>query len=309
MENDIVSVAAGQHGLITRRDARDLGATDHEIRWRLNVGRMEEPHPGVYYLNCTPATTRTRILSAVMAAGPDAVASHRTAGLLHGFDGIFGNPIDVTVPYSESPEPEGVILHRTRRPLDPVIVDMIPVTSVERTVLDLARIFGDRSIERVTASALRKKVTTPERLDAFIGLRGGRGVGGTRRLRRVLGLVADDMSGSVAEVDMRRLLLEAPIPSPIQQLQIRLPNGSHAYPDFAWPDRMRLAEVDGLDAHASPEQLTHDLDRQNQLMELGWEVRRFPAQMVRRDPLRVVTEITRFVMAPISLPSVHGGRD
>lgn len=305
----MVGVAARQHGLISRRDARALGATDHEIRWRLNRGRIEEAHPGVYYLNCTPATFRTQVLAAAMAAGPDAAVSHRTAGILHGFEGIYGNPIDIMVPYSESPEPNGVILHRTRRPLDAVIVDAIPVTTVERTVLDLARVFGDRSLERVTASALRKKVTTVERLDVFIGLRGGRGVAGTRRLRRVLGFVVDDMSGSVAEVDMHQLLLEAPIPSPIQQKQIKLPNGSNAYPDFAWPDRMRLVEVDGLEAHAAPEQLTHDLDRQNQLMELGWEVRRFPAQMVRREPQRVIDEITRFVMAPVSPHSVNGGRD
>lgn len=297
-EESVARFAREHHGLVDRDTALRLGALPHLVRHRLETGRWAEMHPGAYYLNVTPATWQTEILAAVMAAGPEAVVSHRTAALLHGLEGIYGRPIDIVVPYRESPEPVGVIMHRSRRPLDVVRVDSIRVTTVERTILDLAAMLRDRVLERVVASALRKKLTTVERLDAHIGLRGGRGVGGTRRLRRVLRVVAGDRSGSYAEVDLGQLIRLSPVPSPIQQLQIHLPNGDNAYPDFAWPDRMRIVEVDGLEAHATPEQLESDLHRQNQLLELGWELRRFPARTVRRQSQRVIEEVTRFVMAP-----------
>jgi hypothetical protein len=114
----------------------------------------------------------------------------------------------------------------------------------------------------------------------------------------VIRIVANDKSGSVAEIDLKEIVLGAPIPKPIQQLRIPLPNGENAYPDFAWPDRKRIVEVDGFDAHSTPEQLQHDLRRQNALMNLGWEIRRFTAREVREDPDRVRREIIAFVNGP-----------
>ena len=296
-EEEAIRFAREHHGLIDRRTAGRLGVPTYVTRHRVESARWEQIHPGVFYLNVTPPTWNTQVLAGVLAAGEEAVASHRTAALLHGLEGIFGRTIDVTVPYDDRPEPYGVILHRTRRPIDLTTVGSIPTTTVERALLDLAAMVGDRVAERLVASALRKKVTTPELIDAVIGLRGGRGVSGTRRLRRVLRTVAEDVSGSVAEVDMGALIREAPIPSPIPQLQIRLPDGSNAYPDFAWPDRFRIVEVDGLEAHATAELLSHDLNRQNQLLDLGWEIRRFPARRVRTEPQVVIAEVTRFVLA------------
>ena len=92
--------------------------------------------------------------------------------------------------------------------------------------------------------------------------------------------------------------MNAPVPKPIQQLRVHRPDGGNAYPDFAWPDRMRIVEVDGFGAHGTPEQLQHDLRRQNQLMELGWEIRRFTANDIRERPLEVRDEIIRFVNKP-----------
>ena len=121
---------------------------------------------------------------------------------------------------------------------------------------------------------------------------------GTRKCRRVFAFVADDQSGSVAEIDLKHIVLDAPVPTPIQQLRIKLPDLTNAYPDFAWPDRMRIVEADGFEAHGTPEQLQHDLRRQNQLMELGWEIRRFTATEIREEPERVRWESVRFVSRP-----------
>jgi len=55
-------------------------------------------------------------------------------------------------------------------------------------------------------------------------------------------------------------------------------------PDFIWPDHNKAVEVDGIDAHSSPDKLDDGLQRQNQLMDLGLEFRRFSANRVRRYP-------------------------
>jgi hypothetical protein len=259
---------------------------------------MEQVHAGVYYLDSIPSTWKTDVLAATMAAGPDALASHRTAAVLWELDAVYGGIVEVTVPFNEEPDPEDVIVHRTRRVNPGSIADGIPLTSPEKTLLDLARILPERTLRKAARSAVRRNLTTPGRMDLAVGLHGGRGVTGTRVYRRVVAFVAEDQSGSVAEIDLKHIVMDAPVPRPIQQLKVGLEDGSNAYPDFAWPDRMRIVEVDGFGAHGTPEQLQHDLRRQNQLMDLGWDIRRFTATEIRDEPLRVRAEFIRFVNEP-----------
>lgn len=297
-EAKVREVAGQQHGLVHRPGLLEMGATDHYIKTELGRGRWSEMHPGVYYLNVTPITWRTEVLAAVFAAGRRALASHRTAATLMGMDGVSTRMIEVCVAHSDRPVPAGATLHRSRRQLPGVMFDAIPVTEPGRTLLDLASLLPDPVLEKTLSSAVRLKLVTLEEVDQTIGVHGGRGVKGTRRLRRVLRTVDGDITGSPSEVDANQLVRDAPIPQPVLQLRIPLQNGENAYPDFSWPDRMRIVEIDGLGAHWTEEQLQHDLARQNQLMALGWEIRRFTARQLRRDPQGVLNEIVSFVNAP-----------
>lgn len=297
-ERDLRFLASTQHGLLHREQLLAREVSDYEIGWRAATGRIETLHPGVYYLDCTPATWRTEVLAAVFAAGPDALASHRTAGVLYGLDAVYGKVIEVTVPYAESPEPVGTIVHRTRRSNPVTVVDAIACTTIEKTLMDLGPIIGERNLYKATRSAIHIKLTTADKLDMSIGLFGGRGVSGTRLARRVFHDVRGDQSGSVSEVDLAWIIETAPIPAPIQQLRIRMYTTENAYPDFAWPDRMRIVEADGFGSHSTPAQQQSDLRRQNRLMELGWEMRRFTAWEIREEPDRIRDEIIRFVNRP-----------
>ncbi|MEX1037567.1 MAG: type IV toxin-antitoxin system AbiEi family antitoxin domain-containing protein [Acidimicrobiia bacterium] len=297
-EARVRELAGTQHGLMRRADLVSLGATGREIGWRIGGGRVDVPHPGVYYLNSTPPTWKTAVLAAVMAAGPDALASHRCAAVLWGFDAVFGRLIEVTVPYVESPEPDGVIVHRTRRPNPAAVVESIPITTPERTLFDIAPILPARVLEKAGRSAVHLGLATVNQIDKAVAKFGGRGVSGTKRMRWLVGAIANDQSGSVSEIDLKHIIWDAPIPPPVQQLQIRLPDNSNAYPDFSWPYRSKIVEVDGFGTHGSPEQLQSDLRRQNALMELGWQIRRFTATEIRDDPNRVRTEIIRFINGP-----------
>jgi hypothetical protein len=294
-EGEVRDHAARNHALIDRGTAVGLGATDATIKTRLQNGAWTGVHPGVYYLNVTSHGWKAQVRGAVMAAGPHALASHRTAGVLWGLDGIRGRMIEITVPFSKTPTPTGVIVHRTRRPLPGAVVDGIPVTTVGRTLLDMATTLPQIVLEKALMSALHLKVTTPDLLAQCLAEYGGRGVRGTKKLRRTLSQVDHGITGSPSEVEVMRLMRYAPIPVPRCQFEIRFPDGTNAYPDFTWPDRAKCIEVDGFDAHGSPEALERDLERQNKLLELGWEMRRFSARQVRRDPGGVLNEIVRFV--------------
>lgn len=297
-ESVIRDEARGSHGLLTRAQLVELGVSPHEIGNRIERGRLEQVHPGVYYLDAITPTWHTEVLAAVMAAGPGALASHRTAARLWQFDAIFGRVIELTVPFNEEPDPDGVIVHRTRRTNSEAEIEGIPVTSPSKTLLDLAWMMPLRTMQKAARSAVRLRLTTPDEMDETVRLYGGRGVAGTREYRKVIGFVADDLSGSVAEVDLVQIALDAPMPTPVQQFRVRLPDGTNAYLDVAWPDRMRLVEADGFEAHGTPEQMQQDLTRQNHLMEMGWEIRRFTATEIREEPERVRWEIVRFVNKP-----------
>ena len=294
-EGEVRRGAADNHALVDRAAATEQGASAAVVATRISQGIWRRVHPGVYDLNVTRPTWPAQVRAAVMAAGSHALASHRTAGVLWGLDGIQGRMIELTVPYSKTPMPTGVIVHRTRRPLPQMVVESVPTTSVERTLLDLAPLLPPIVLEKAVMSAVHKGLTTADLLAVRLMQFGGKGVKGTRKLRRVLGLVEDGVTGSPSEVDLMALMRSGPVPTPTCQLDITLPDGTTAFPDFAWPDRAKCVEVDGYTTHGSPEALERDLTRQNMLLELGWEMRRFSARRIRRDPIGVLDEIVRFV--------------
>lgn len=287
--------AAQMYGVIDRATALDLGVTPAMIKTKTLSGEWSTAQSGVYYLNVVAPDWRATVVTAVLAAGPDALASHRTAGRLFGLDGITGNNIEVTVPYSERPVPRGVIVHRTRRILPSTEMVGIRVTSIERTLLDLASLLPPLGLERAVMSSIRMGLTTPDEIALALRSQAGRGVRGTKKLRRVLVLTDDGITGSPAEVSLLSLIREAPIPMPEPQFPITILNWGNVYPDFAWPRLKKIVEVDGLLAHGSGDKLHNDLNRQNLLMGLGWEIRRFSARAVQREPDRVIGEIINFL--------------
>ena len=294
-EVELTAAAGSDYGLISRSRVIALGGTDKVIRARLRTGRWTKVGAGVYDLNVTSRAWRAQVRSATLEAGEQALASHRTACRLWNLEGIGGKVIEVTVPFRQEPIDHGFLVHRTRRSLTRAVTHGIPVTTVERTLLDVASLVPISVVEKVVMSSLHKRLTTADLVRDLLRTEGGRGVRGTRKLRQALATAEAGISGSPSEVDVSRLIRSAPIPRPIPQYRIPRPSGGSAYPDFVWPPLMKIVEVDGLGAHSSPDQLHDDLIRQNELMSLGWEIRRFSARQVTRDPEGVIREIVAFI--------------
>lgn len=153
----IAAVAQAQHGVLGRPQLVALGLETWEIAYRVRVGRLHVVHSGVYAVGHALLTRHGRVMAAVLAAGPAAVVSHRSAAWLHGVrdDGRFA--VEVTVP--RVVRRPGIEAYRSAVPDDERdVIDGIPVTSLHRTLLDLAAVAHERQVERAMEQALRLRL-------------------------------------------------------------------------------------------------------------------------------------------------------
>ena len=294
----IQTFAMSNYGLVDRQTIHEAGGSDAFIRTRVDRGFWRPLYPGVYQVGHAPLGWNGRLRAATLAAGPLAVVSHRTAAQLWGLEGIVYPRIELTVPNAHLPVPDGILVHRTRRRLEGAVAQGIPVTTVERTILDSAWYLNISIIEQLYDSGIRQRLTTPLRMADCIDEFAKKGVRGRSKVisvlddRRVGGLL-----GSPAETRILRKMRLAGIEEPERQFIVILPDGSVAVLDFAWPPPLKAVEIDGLAAHATARQLEDDLTRQNLLFEVGWKLRRFTGRAVRNQPDLVVAEIARFLAA------------
>jgi very-short-patch-repair endonuclease len=134
----VTRLAARQYSLAQRQQALDLGMTPRQLHDRLESGWLVPVHRAVYRLAGSAPSQEQAYLAACLAAGPGAVASHRSAAALWGLRGIEDAPAEITVPGDRHCRLTDVVVHRTDR-LDENDVSRrrrIPVTTPARTLLD-----------------------------------------------------------------------------------------------------------------------------------------------------------------------------
>lgn len=292
----ITQIAATRRGLITRPEVLAANGSDRVIEGRCESERWQRVHAGVYLVGVAPLDWRGQLHAAVLAAGEGAAASHRAALVVWGLDGIGAAPLEITVPVTHRPVPAGVLVHRTRRPVPVAHCGGIDVTTVERTILDVASCLPPVVVEKAFESAVRKGLTTATKVELFVRAQGGKGVRGSTALKEILAERAPGRAaGSPAEVELLRALRRAGVAAPVRQYEIALSGGAVATVDLAWPERRKAVEVDGIDAHATAEALDRDDERQNELCDAGWELRRYSARTVHRHPQQVAQRVARFL--------------
>lgn len=297
LDNRIAELAAGQRFLITRDEVFNLGGSDEMVMSRLESGLWTRVHPGVYQIDRRPLDWESSLLAAALACGPDARVSHRAALVLWGMDGVTRAPLEVTMPFGNLAVPDGVIVHRSRRPTPRRDHRGIPVSGPERTILECSLYLPPITLGKALDSAIRLSLTTIDRMWLMLATEGGRGVKGTRRLKHVLNdRTHDTATDSGAEYELLYHIKRRGLPMPVLGFEIQTESGRRI-PDLAWPDRNKGVEVDGIDAHDSADKLDDDLTRQNDLMNLGLDIRRFSARQIRRDPEGVVDQISQFLEA------------
>jgi len=163
-----------------------MGLTASGVRKRITRGRMHRVHRGVYAVGHPILSVKGRWLAAVLACGPEAALSHRDAaahrGLLHVGARV---RIDVLSPSGAGRGRPGVEVHRGPLPeQDRTVLDGIPVTSLARTLLDLAEVIDRRGLERALDRAEQLRLVDMNAIDDV--LQGAHGRHGATRLEAVL---------------------------------------------------------------------------------------------------------------------------
>lgn len=290
----IAGLAAGQHGVVTRAQLLEAGLTSGEVRTRRASGRLVPLHRGVYLLGELRGRfrpPRSAEMAAVLACGRGALVSHRTGAWLWRLVSRPGPsaPIEVTVPPDRCPaRRRGIRAHRAFElpQRDVAAVEGVPVTSVGRTLCDLAASATRRDLERAVARAEREGLIEMGELEERVArLRGRPGV---RLLRLVI-------SGGVAytrsEVEHRfhELIRGTGIPGPGVNVVI------HGYEvDFLWREQRLAVEIDGFAYHRSRESFARDRRRDAELFTAaGITVLRFTWEQIVHEPKRTLVTLAR----------------
>ncbi len=270
-------LAAQQHGAIARSQLLALGLSAQSIQHRVEKGRLHRVERGVYLVGRPELTRQGLWMVAVLGGGAGAVLSHRSAGALWGIATEAPGRVDVSV-RAASHGRRGVAAHR--RSLGSRDVDEhegIPVTSLVRTLLDLATQLRPAQLERSINEADRLDLIDPDTLrEALERYRGQRGV---RRLREILDRRTFRLTDSELERRFLRLVRETGLPIPLTRQRL---NGFRV--DFFWPDLGLVVETDGLIYHRTPAQQARDHVRDQAHTAAGLTPLRFTHAQVRFEP-------------------------
>ena len=166
---------------------------------------------------------------------------------------------------------------RTNR-IEATTLEGIPITTPERTLIDLAPHLDDTDLARAVREAVRLKTTTPS--DLFVALARHRGRRGTRRLYETVSRYAQlpiNRTRSDAEA-LALHLLQANPPEVNKRIA-----GEEA--DLSWPAEKRIVELDGPQFHLDA---AEDLRKQRLWERAGWAVRRLPTDDVYLHPERLL---------------------
>lgn len=224
-------------------------------------------------------------MAAVLACGPRAVLSHRSAAALWGLTGSGQARIDVTAPGRRGRAPVGIAAHRhgSLRANDRTSIRGIPCTSLARTLLDFAAV--------ATPDELRKAIAQAEILRVFDlaavreALRRSRRRRGVARLRRALAMHDPRSERLQSELEHRFLALctRARLPAP----EVNVPmvfDGIRIEVDFLWRDAGLIVETDGRRYHDTMSAFEDDRRRDQLLVLNGWRVIRCTWRQVVGDP-------------------------
>jgi very-short-patch-repair endonuclease len=187
-------------------------------------------------------------------------------------------PIELTcVRWKRTVQP-GLTVHESTRldSRDIRLVDAIPVTTPERTILDLASQFPRANyLEYVIQAARRKRLLTHESTQSMFERNARRGLKGVSALREVL--ERWDPSSRPTASEMETMLLQAlrkhGLPEPVVQYEVFDAAGQFvARPDAAYPEFRIAIEYDSKQEHSDEFQLASDAHRRNQLQATGYVV-------------------------------------
>jgi predicted transcriptional regulator of viral defense system len=282
------AIATRQHTVASMRQLAEIGLSSSTVRSWVTRRRLHRIHHGVYSLVPRDLLTREgHWLAAVLACGPGAVLSHRTAAALHELRRTDRVKIDVTVTGGSHRNRPGIDIHRstTLNPSDITTVNGIPCTTVARTLLDLAGVVHRRALERAFDQAEILEVLDLRALRGQLARNHTRPA--AKRARSVLDehFIGTTATQSELEEAFLAFSRRAGFPGPLVNEWIDLGDGEDPIrADFVWRDQRVIVETDGYHFHRSRQARERDTRRDQRVLLAGWRSIRTTSRQVTRRP-------------------------
>ncbi len=291
--SSLLSVIAGQHGVISRAQAGSCGGSDAAIRTRLSHGDWLRVLPGVFRVVQVPTSAAGRVYAASLWAGPGAVVSGAAAAWWWELTGQEPRTVEVCVPrHRQLRSRPGVVVVRRALPAeDQATVRRVRVAGRAFAALFGAVAFGppgrailDRALLR--GLSLAEVTATMNRHPSMRGM----------AMARPWVAAAADHSAAASERLFARLMRGAGIDGWVVNRAQRL-GGYPVTPDFRLARARLVVEIDGWAFHTDPDRFEHDRARQNLFVGAGYRVLRFTWAQLTERPDWVVDQV-REVLGP-----------
>jgi hypothetical protein len=286
-DGSISNLAWRQHGVVSRAQLLALGLGHDAIDWRVKRRMLLRVHKGVYAVGHLALTRNGRFMAAVLACGEGAALSHFSAAVLWGILDDLGGPIHVTVEGNRVCR--GVVVHRSPLHGERVRRDGIVVTTVARTLVDLADVVKRRrTLERAFDEA------------EYLGLDWEsaapiHGRSGTGLLTSVLAVHEPGSTRTLSELEERFLAFceKHGFPRPAVNDSIE-----GYLCDFVWREQRLIVETDGRMAHGTARARGRDPVKDADLQIAGWRVMRISSMRLFGEPEAVRDQLARLLATP-----------
>lgn len=269
--------------MVTRAQLICVGVSAAEIKSRVGTGTLLREHRGIYRVGHRAPSVEARYLAAVLACGAGALLGGRAGGYLFSLLKGTAPPPGVITPTER--RVKGVTTKRSRciDPRDATIWRGIPVTTVARTLVDLAAVLSTDHLARACHEAGVRYGTTPARIEGVLERRPtSRGAATLHRVIR--GEIQVTLSKLEAVFVMR--LREAGLPLP----ETNRPAGGRRV-DCRWPERCLTIELDSYRYHHSRHAWEQDRRREREAFARDDEFRRYTHGDVFEDPEAMLAEL------------------
>jgi hypothetical protein len=278
VERQIAALVKRQRGYITRPQLLKLGLGKRAIEHRASTGRLIPVYAGVYAVGHLPTLPQDRAVGALLACGDGAVLSHSTAAAAWGIFRRWEMPFEVIKPSLRSRT--GIKVHRARLERQDIATQIgLRVTSVARTLLDVAPRFKDKGLRRAAADQRRAGHLELHQL-ADVLERFPRAPG-AHRLLPLLDAPKGGPTRSELEDRFVAFCRRSGLPEP--EINVRVAGREV---DAWFPNERVIVELDGREYHFDPASFERDRDNDVTALTFGIPTVRITDQRMTHTPER-----------------------
>jgi very-short-patch-repair endonuclease len=288
----IAALAERQRRVVARCQLAALGLGRRAIEHRLETGRLHPIHRGVYAVGHPLVSRHGHFMAATLVAD-GAVLSHRSAAPLLGVRPADRRSVEITAPHWLRPRADLEIRASALADDETTTQDGIPVTTVARTLPDLAAIVPYHHLERAATEAEIRRLGSPTSLADLVARYPTRK--GTAAIRRLL--AARDIGRNITkrELELRFLAFLDTHGPPRPRVNTKV-DGREV--DGLWPDQRLAVELDGFATHGTRHAFEQDRARDRALLLAGYRVTRITWRQLTAEPAALATELELLLTAP-----------